>query len=115
MATPWREFEREVASIFRALGAAVEHDVTVTGNQIDIIARDKTASGRAVRTIIECKAYQGPVGIEVVNALSGLFHLLKGRGEADAAILVSQTGFTRPAREAGQSHGVELLEIVDLR
>src|SRR5690606_16634159 len=55
------------------------------------------------------------VGIEIVNAFSGLFHLLKGRGEADAAILVSQAGFTRAAREAARAHGVELLEIADLR
>jgi hypothetical protein len=112
---PWRDFEREVASIFRALGAAVEHDVAIAGNQIDVIAREKTASGRSVTTIVECKAYARPVGIDVVNALSGLFHLLKGRGEADAAILVSLAGFSRAAREAANAHGVELLEIADLR
>jgi len=111
----WRDFEREVASIFRALGAEVRHDVAVAGNQIDVIAREKTASGRPVTTIIECKAYQRPVGIAVVNALSGLFHLLKARGEADAAILVSLSGFTREARASADAHGVELLEISDLR
>jgi hypothetical protein len=113
--TSWRDFEREVAAIFRALGAEVQHDVAVAGNQVDVVAREKTASGRSVTTIIECKAYQRPVGIEVVNALSGLFHLLKGRGVADAAILVSLSGFTRAARESADSHGVELLEIADLR
>ena len=112
---PWRDFEREVASIFRALGAAVEHDVAVAGNQIDVVAREETASGRSVTTIVECKAYQRPVGVDVVNALSGLFHLLKARREADAAILVSQAGFTRAARDAAKAHGVELLEIGDLR
>jgi Restriction endonuclease len=112
LTNPWRDFEREVASIFRALGATVEHDVAVAGNQVDVIVREKTASGRSVTTIIECKAYQRPVGIEVVNALSGLFHLLKGRGEADVAILVSQAGFSRAAARA---YGVELLEIADLR
>ncbi len=112
---PWRDFEREVASIFRALGATVEHDVAVAGNQIDVVVREKTTSGRFVTTIVECKASHRPVGIEMINALSGLFHLLKGRGEADAAILVSQAGFTRAARDAARAHGVELLEIADLR
>src|SRR5438876_4040355 len=92
-ANPWLEFEREVASIFRARGATVEHDVAVAGNQIDIVARETTATGRSVATIIECKAFRRPVGIEAVNALSGLFRLLKDRGEADAAVLVSQAGF----------------------
>ena len=72
----WQDFEREVASIFRVLGAAVQHDVAVAGNQIDVIAREKTASGRSVTTIIECNSFQRPIGIEPVNALSGLFHLL---------------------------------------
>lgn len=112
---PPRDFEREVASIFRALGADVEHDVAVAGNQIDVVAHEKTASGRSVTTIIECKSYQRPVGVDIVNALSGLFHLLKGRGEADAAVLVARSGFTRAARDAAQAHGVGLLEIADLR
>lgn len=111
----WRDFEREVASIFRALGASVEHDVAIAGNQIDVVAREETASGRAVTTIIECKAYRRPVGIDVVNSLAGLFSLLKERGKADAAILVSQSGFTRVARDAAEAHGVDLLEIEDLR
>ena len=29
----WRDFERDVASIFRVLGADVEHDVAVAGNR----------------------------------------------------------------------------------
>lgn len=115
IAPSWRDFEREVASIFRALGAKVEHDVAIAGNQIDVLAREETASGRSVTTIIECKAFRRPVGIDVVNSLAGLFYLLKERGKADAAILVSQAGFTRAARDAAQAHGVELLEIGDLR
>lgn len=55
------------------------------------------------------------MGSETVNALAGLFHLLKSRGKANAAILVAQAGFTRAARDAARAHGVELVEIDDLR
>src|SRR5438094_210621 len=113
--SPGRDFEREVAAIFRTLGATVEHDVPLAGNQIDVVVREATASGRTVTTIVECKAYQRPVGLDTVNALAGLFHLLKGRAQADRAVLVSQDGFTNAARTAAQAHGVELLEIADLR
>lgn len=109
------DLEREVASIFRALGARVEHDVALAGNQIDIIVREETPSGRTITTVVECKAFSRPVGLEVVNAFASLTHLLKQRGSADRAIIVSTNGFTRAAREASQAHGIDLLEIGDLR
>jgi hypothetical protein len=108
-------FEREVASIFRALGAKVEHDIALAGNQIDIIAREEIPSGRIISTIVECKAFSRPVGVEVVNAFASLAHLLKQRGNADRAAIVASNGFMRAARDAAQAHGVDLLEIEDLR
>jgi len=111
----WRDFERDVASIFRVLGADVEHDVAVAGNQIDVLVRERTASGRQVTTVVECKAFERPVGVAEVNALAGLHALFKQRGLADAAMLVSKAGFTKQAREAGASHGIDLVEFDDLR
>jgi hypothetical protein len=112
---PWRDFEREVAGLFRALGATVKHDAAIAGNQVDVVLEEVTASGRPVTTIVECKATERPVGVDLVNALAGLLHLLKQRGEADRAILVSKGGFTRAARDASAAHGIQLLEIDDLR
>lgn len=108
-------FEREVASIFRALGGRVEHDVALAGNQIDVLVREQTPSGTAVTTAIECKAFSRPVGIDIVNAYAGLAHLLKQRGVIDRAVIVASGGFTKAARESASVHGVELLEIDDLR
>ena len=76
--------------------------------------RERTASGRPVTTIVECKAFERPVGVAQVNALAGLHALFKQRGLADAAMLVSKAGFTKQAREAGASHGIELIEFDDL-
>jgi hypothetical protein len=111
----WRDLEREVATIFRVLGAEVEHDVAVAGNQVDVVVREQTASGRRVTTVIECKALQRPVGVAEVNALAGLHALFRQRGLADVAMVVSTGGFSRQAREAASAHGVELVELDDLR
>lgn len=110
----WRVFERQVASTFRAWGAEVQRDVSVAGNQIDVLVKEKTASGQSLTTVVECKAQIRPVGVERVNALAGLFELLRSRQLADAAMLVSRSGFTRQAREAAEAHGVELRELEDL-
>ena len=108
-------FEREVASIFRALGARVEHEVALAGNQIDIVVREETPSGTSIITVVECKAFSRPVSLDVVNAFAALAHLLKQRGLVHRAAVVADKGFTRAAREAGRSHSIELLEIADLR
>lgn len=108
------EFERRVAAIFRALGADVEHNVSLAGNQIDVFVSEKTQTGQTIRYAVECKFFSKPVGIDTVNAFAGLTILLRNRGLIDKAILVSKSGFTTRARDAAREHGVDLLEIADL-
>lgn len=108
------EFERRVAAIFRTLGAEVEHEVSLAGNQIDILASERTSAGAAVRTAIEVKMYSSPVGVQIVNAFAGLTTLLRSRGLIDKAIIVASSGFSRQAREAASAHDIQLLEIDDL-
>lgn len=109
------EFERSVAAIFRALGAKVEQDVAVAGNQIDIMVIEQTPSGSTTRTAVECKAYVRPVGVDVINSFAVISQLLRQRGLIDKAILVAAAGFTKQAREAAREHNVELLEFADLQ
>jgi hypothetical protein len=107
-------FERKVAAIFRALGAKVEHDISLAGNQIDILVSEETPSGSVIKSAIECKYYSRPIGVDLVNSLAGLSVLLKNRGLIDKALLVARSGFTRQARSAAKEHGIELYEIADL-
>jgi hypothetical protein len=106
--------ERRVAAIFRTLGAKVEHDVSLAGSQIDLVVREGRAAGQPITTIIECKAFARPVGVEPVLTLAGLSYLFKQRHLIDRAMIVSTNGFTRQAREAAKEHGIDLLEIADL-
>ena len=84
-----RALERRVAAIYRALGAEVQHDVAIAGNQIDIAVTERTSSGASIRLAIECKAYSRPVGVETTNALAALSGLLRQRGLIDRAVLPS--------------------------
>ena len=108
------QFEREVAAIYRALGARVEQDIVLAGNQIDILIEEQTSSGTRLRTAVECKAYSRPVGIDVVNQFASLIALLKQRGMVDRGAIITSKGFTNQARAAGKDL-LELLEIIDLK
>lgn len=108
------EFERTVAAMYRTLGAEVEHDIALAGNQIDLLIKERTPSGSVVRIAVECKAYNRPVGIDVVNSFGTLAYLLKQRQLIDRALLVASSGFTRQARDAAKAHDIDLIEIDDL-
>ena len=109
-----RLFEREVAAIYRALGAQVQQDVSLAGNQVDVLIEERTKSGAPFKAVVECKAYSRPVGIEIVNQFVSLVSLLKERKLIDRGVIVAAEGFTRQARDAGRDV-VELLEIADLK
>jgi Restriction endonuclease len=109
------DFEREVATLYRALGAKVEQQVALAGNQVDILVTETTPAGQRLRTAVECKAYARPISVDVVNSFGAIVYLLKHRSLVDAAALVSRGGFTPAARTAANEHGLQLFEISDLR
>jgi Restriction endonuclease len=115
MNTKGYDFEREVAAIFRTLGAMVDHSVAIAGNQIDIVAIEQTPSGTTVRIAIECKNYSRPAGVDVVNSFGAIVYLLRQRSLIDRATIVAANGFTTQAREAARNHDIEALDISDLR
>ncbi len=108
------QFEREVAAIYRALGAQVEVDVGLAGSQIDVLVRERTSSGSEVAIAVECKSFQRPVGIKPVVSFASVALLLKQRGLIDRASIVARSGFTRQARDAASEYSLELLELADL-
>jgi len=107
-------FERMVAGIFRVLGADVKHNAALAGNQIDILVTERTPSGAAVHTAVECKHFSRPVGVDAVNAFASLAALLRQRGLIEKAVLVSKSGFTQHARSSAEEHRIDLLELEDL-
>lgn len=109
------EFERNVAAIFPTLGAQVEHDTELAGNQIDLLISESTASGLTVRTAVECKAFHKQVGLGTTNFYAQLAYLLKQHGLIEKFALVAPSGFTKMARRAAREHGLDLIDYDDLK
>jgi uncharacterized protein YjbI with pentapeptide repeats/nucleoside 2-deoxyribosyltransferase len=108
------QFEREVAAIYRALGAKVEVDVGLAGSQIDIVLKEHTSTGSDISVAIECKSTERPVGVQSVVSFASVAQLLRQRGLIDRATIVAKSGFTRHARQAADEYKIELLELADL-
>lgn len=109
---------RAVAAIYRTLGADVEEEVSLAGNQIDLLVKLREPSGTVVRCVVECKAYSKLVGHPTLLAFVSLVNLLKGRDLLDQAILISINGFTRGLiveRADDIEHNSQILEVVQQR
>ena len=96
-----RSFERQVADLFRALGAwKVEHDVLMMGHQIDVYVEVAGPTHTKHRIAVEAKDHQSPVGKGVVSAWALVVDGLRRAGLVDEGDIVSPSGFTKPARQA---------------
>jgi tetratricopeptide (TPR) repeat protein len=110
-----KELETSVAHAYRQMGAwKVEHDVELAGNQIDVYAELMTPGQLLHRIAVEVKDWKSPVGIDVINKFGHIVELLRGERLIDEGIIISSSGFSRPARKAAQAYGVRLLEMADL-
>jgi hypothetical protein len=109
------QFEREVAGLYRSLGASVRHDVTLAGSQIDVLVSQSTTTPDTVTRIVECKAYRSAVGDDAVRSFAGTFRLLHERQLADTATIVSASTFSQSAYRLAKQADIELLEISQLR
>jgi len=116
-----KTLERQVADLFRALGAwKVEHDVPMAGHQIDVYVEMVGPTRATHRIAVEIKDWQKPVGIDVVGRWALVVDDLRRDGLIDEGVIISPAGFTRPAREAVAEHRrrgrpMRLLELADLQ
>lgn len=96
------EFEHELASVFRALG----YNSTVTkgsGDEgIDIIL-----AKNGVRTIVQCKQHNQPVGPSTVRELYGTL----SASNCKNAILACTGGFTKGVYQFARGKPIELLDL----
>ena len=113
-AKPGYRFEREVAGLYRILGATVSHDFLLAGLQVDVYLEEGTPSG-LLRTVVECKDTKKRVGSPIVKSFAENARLWRGSNLADKFVLVSRFGFTAPAREAAAKFGIGLVEYADLQ
>ncbi len=104
------EFEETVARMMRDQGF---RGVRRTGGAGDLTA-DVVATDRAGRTVVvQCKRYQPgkTVGSKELQTFIGMQRI---HHQADYGLYVTTSGFTRPARELAEQHGITLVDGVAL-
>lgn len=113
----WIDLEREVASLYRSLGYAVERDELLRHSQIDLVVTRPVAGTHALRLAIEVKyRSRGLVPIIEVRAFLDTARDLLNAGVISGAVLVSNTGVSRNARAlARDDHRFYFLTLEDLR
>lgn len=110
-----KELEQRVANAYRQMGAKkVEHDIELAGNQIDVYVELEMADRSLHRIAVEAKDWTSRVGVDIVNSFAHIVDLLRRARLIEEGIIVSATGFSRPARNAAQTYGIRLLELADL-
>lgn len=111
----WYEFENLIANLFRNLKAKkVLQNVNLAGHQIDIYIEEETATGQIVRTAIECKYFQRPVGKNIVTHFALIVDFLRKGGFIDKGMIISYNGFTKDAYQSAKVFQVELQKIEDI-
>ena len=114
----WEDYEELAKDIYQALGKAhgVEiecwgRNCKVTGRsgevyQIDVLTRHNS-EGRTCRTGISCKYWNVKIGRDKVLE----FFAIIDDAELTRGVMVSQMGFTRPAKNYAQHKGIGLVEL----
>lgn len=110
------EFERKVAELYRILGYKVTVDVLIAGQQVDVLAEKSIPGLGLTRVAIECKYLAtGKVGNSQVYDFGSFFKSTRSSGNIHRAVLVTNGGFTRQAKEAAKAiENLQLLSFSDL-
>jgi hypothetical protein len=97
-------FERLAAAVQKKLdsGATVEWNEFIGGRQLDATVRGRLGS-TGVFVVIECREYDQKLGVSHVDALDSVRRELA----ANKAILVTRTGFTKPALKKAAKVGID--------
>ncbi|MBR3741585.1 MAG: restriction endonuclease [Clostridia bacterium] len=99
------EFEKYVAHILTEKGYVNVEVTRHTGDYgADIICRDK----RGVKWAVQCKMYSKPVGYRAIEEVLGAMHVYG----CDAAMVVTNSTYTKQAVTAANRAGVKLMEYV---
>jgi len=100
------DFEHLVAALYKRLG----HKVRLTGRSgdggVDVEALNVNA-GAKVAILIQCKRYEGTVGVRPIRELLGVV----SRRQANKGVIIATCHFTRAARREAEEN--LMIELVD--
>jgi restriction system protein len=92
-------FEAFLGTVFRRLGYAVE-----ATRQHGDYGADLVVARNATRTAVQAKRWSKPVGVKAIQEVVAA----RGYYGCDDALVVTNRGFTRPARHLAQANKVQL-------
>lgn len=102
-----RQFEELVSSVFKNMGYEIQMTPVTKDGGYDIVASKHIATGLSPQKyIIECKRYSRPVGADVVRRLAGAQQI----SDADRAILVTTSSFTKEAKDEAKKFRLDLAD-----
>lgn len=113
MVAPWREYQQDVAELFRSLGFSVGAEQNLEGargtHEIDVLAQT-TFAGIAITWVVECKLWKTAISKEKVLTLA---QVASDVG-ADRAFLLSESGFQAGAIRVAENTNITLTSLHEL-
>ena len=111
-----KEFEDQVAELYRLMGYEIKQNVGILGHQIDIILTYTMPGGIKTKTAVECKYVEkGNLKkndvMHNVNALSDL----KRNDEVQNLIIVTTNGFAKDVWDTAKVNKIQLLIFRELQ
>ena len=111
-----KEFEDQVAELYRLMGYEVAQNVGILGHQIDIILTYIMPGGIKSKTAVECKYVgEGNLGkndaMDNINALTDL----KRNGEVQNLIIITTNGFAKDIWDTAKANQIQLLTFRELQ
>lgn len=111
-----KEFENQIAELYRLMGYEVKQNVGILGHQIDIILTYTMPGGIKTITAVECKYIEeGNLKkndvMDNINSLSDL----KRNGEVQNLIIVTTNGFAKDIWDTAKANKIQLLTFRELQ
>lgn len=105
-----KNFEDQVADLYRLLGARVVQNIEIHQKKVDILATFRIpGSSREHSVIVECKDETRQVAAnQRIMAFKGLLDTARVSGTADSAEIITRTPWSDQAKGFARSSGVEL-------
>jgi len=106
-----KNFEEEVADLYRLLGATVVPNIEICQKKVDILATFLLpGSTTGHRVIVECKDEKKAVSQnQRVMQFSGLLDLARKAGEAESAEIITRNPWSDQAKGFARAQGIGLL------
>ncbi|MBV9250531.1 MAG: restriction endonuclease, partial [Acetobacteraceae bacterium] len=114
--TKGSEFEAYVQTLYESLGYAVERNLRLHGQQVDLIARKSLPGAGSAVLLVECKYIRrGALSNQAVHEFATYLEGVRNRKGITAGVLVCSRDFSLDAKAAAEEQPfLQLKRLVDI-